>query len=30
MNYVFSFLILSGIFVAAINGRVDVIVNAAV
>lgn len=30
MNYVFSFLILSGIFVAAVNGRVDVIVNAAV
>lgn len=29
MNYIFSFLILTGIVVAAINGRIDVVVNVA-
>ncbi|MDN5302033.1 MAG: spore maturation protein, partial [Thermoanaerobacteraceae bacterium] len=30
MNYIFSFLILGGILVAFLNGRMDVILNAAV
>ena len=29
MNYVFSFFILAGILMAAINGRIDVIIGAA-